>query len=106
LHRLPGYTRSPPGLEWWLWKRLPRTTAVGTLVPIAALAVAYVLWPGVLADEMDPQFMILVYGLIGLIGFFWTMMATVAIGCVIVMIMKGPAYGADGLAATPESDRD
>ena len=42
----------------------------------------------------------------GLLGLFWTMMLTVAIGCVIVMIMKGPAYGADGLAATSDSDRD
>jgi hypothetical protein len=34
------------------------------------------------------------------------MMLTVAIGCVIVMIMKGRVNGADGLAATSDSDRD
>ena len=102
MHRLPGFTRSPPGLEWWLWKRLPRITAVGTLLPIAALAAAYLLWPETAPGELDPRFRILVYGLMGLLGFFWTMMLTVAIGCVIVMIMKGPAYGADGLAATSD----
>ena len=47
-----------------------------------------------------------------LLIFHWTMVITVGIGCVIVMIMKGPGYHADSYPvshsdrprATPESD--
>ena len=31
-----------------------------------------------------------------IIVFHWTMVLTVAIGCIIVMVMKGPGYVADG----------
>jgi uncharacterized membrane protein len=33
----------------------------------------------------------------GLVILFWTMVLTVTIGCIIVWLMKGPAYVADGL---------
>ena len=33
----------------------------------------------------------------GVIVFHWTLVITAAIGCVVVMVMKGPAYVADGL---------
>ena len=35
--------------------------------------------------------------MIGLAILIWTLVVTVAIGCVIVWLMKGPAYVADGL---------
>ena len=34
----------------------------------------------------------------GLLFVHWTLVLTLAIGCVIVMLMKGPAYVADGYA--------
>ena len=34
--------------------------------------------------------------MIGLVIFIWTAVLTVTIGCVIVWLMKGPAYVADG----------
>ena len=37
---------------------------------------------------------LLIYRLIGLL-LHWTLLFTLAIGCVIVMLMKGPAYVAD-----------
>ena len=41
---------------------------------------------------------------------FWTAVFTVAIGCVVVHIMKGPAYVADAYpvshASKPATDRD
>jgi hypothetical protein len=33
--------------------------------------------------------------MVGLVVLHWTLVLTVAIGCVIVMLMKGPAYVAD-----------
>jgi hypothetical protein len=32
-----------------------------------------------------------------LVIFLWTLVLTVTIGCVVVWLMKGPAYVADGL---------
>lgn len=37
----------------------------------------------------------LTYRLIGLVVLHWTLVFTVAIGCAIVWLMKGPAYVAD-----------
>jgi len=36
------------------------------------------------------------YVLGGVVLFHWSMVATVGIGCIIVIIMKGPGYVADG----------
>ena len=35
------------------------------------------------------------YSLVGVVVFHWTLVLTVAIGCIVVMVMKGPAYVAD-----------
>ena len=35
LNRLAGFTRSAPGLEWWIWKRLPAVLMWGTALPLA-----------------------------------------------------------------------
>ena len=95
LQKLDGFQRSPAGLEWRIWKRLPVILAVGTALPLLASAGAY-LW-----DGLDPatqsaravaQFF---YVMLGLILLHWTLVLTLTIGCVIVMLMKGPAYVAD-----------
>jgi hypothetical protein len=44
------------------------------------------------------------YTMIGLVSFHWTLVATVAIGCFIVRVMKGPAYVADAYRL-PHEDR-
>lgn len=33
-NKLPGFQKSPPGLEWALWKRLPHILAWGTVLPL------------------------------------------------------------------------
>jgi hypothetical protein len=95
LNKLDGFQRSPAGLEWQIWKRLPLILAVGTALPLLASAGASLL------DGLDPttqsaraveQFF---YVMLGLILLHWTLVLTLAIGCVIVMLMKGPAYVAD-----------
>lgn len=103
LKRLPGFQRSPHGLEWTLFKRLPAILLLGTAVP-ALLALAF--WwaaPGVPSAAEERDLLLLTYRLIGLVLLHWTLVLTVAIGCVIVMLMKGPAFVAD---AYPPPGRD
>ncbi len=104
LNKLPGFQRSAPGLEWQLWKRMHWILLAGTLLPLAAAGVAYAL------NELDPgpggasaveHFF---DGMVGLVVLHWTLVLTLSIGCVIVMLMKGPAYVADAYPLH-ESDR-
>jgi hypothetical protein len=94
-NKLKGFQRSPAGLEWQIWKRLHLILAAGTVLPLLASAGAYVL------DELEPatqnaraveQFF---YVMVGLVVLHWTLVLTLAIGCAIVILMKGPAYVAD-----------
>lgn len=114
--RLPGFARTPPGWEWTLWRRLPAILLWGTLLPAA-----YGLWQwlAVPADALaaDQRTALLtVYRVTGVIVLHWTGVFTLALGCFIVRVMKGPAYvadrypplardgGEDGLPAHAESD--
>lgn len=102
--KLPGFRRSPPGLEWSLWRLLPRILIWGTALPACAAALVHYTPVGPAVFGPDPAPDITVYALLGLVAFHWTLTGTVAIGCIVVMIMKGPAYVADGLAAEPGHD--
>ena len=103
LNRLPDSKQSEPGFEWTLWKRLPAILAWGTLLPLALAAVFWFVAPSVLGGVGAAGWWLMVYQIIGLVIFFWTLMLTLAIGCVIVMLMKGPAFVAD---AYPLPSRD
>ena len=95
LKKLDGFQRSPAGLEWKIWKKLHIILAVGTAFPLLASAAAYVwdqLEPAVQNARAVEQFF---YVMLGLVMLHWTLVLTLAIGCVIVMLMKGPAYVAD-----------
>ena len=95
LQVLPGSRREPHGLEWRILKRLPLALAASTVIPV--LMVMFSTWLG---PEGDPQaaakqlssirIMAVALGVTG-----WTAVFTVAIGCAVVWIMKGPAYVAD-----------
>ena len=91
----PYSVRSPAGLEWRLFRRLPALTLLGLLILGMAWLVLK-LWP----FEGDAAYIshktqTFEFSLIGLIIFHLTMVFTVAFGCVIVMIMKGPQYTSD-----------
>ena len=94
-NKLPNSVRSAPGLEWALWRKLPAILAVGTVLPLLALGAYH--W---IADTATPAaqraLLLTDYMVVGLLVFHWTAVFTVAIGCVVVMAMKGPAYVADG----------
>lgn len=103
LNKLEGFQRSAPGLEWALLKRLPRILFWGTLVPVL-LALG---WHWFSPDNPTPaeerNLLLFDYVIAGVVVLHWTVVLTVAIGAVIVMVMKGPAYVAD---AYPLNDSD
>ena len=47
--------------------------------------------------------MLTIYQLVGLAVLLWTLVLTLAIGCAVVIVMKGPAFVAD---AYPPPGRD
>jgi len=94
LRKLPDSRREPPGLEWRIWKKLPVFLVAGTAIPLIAYGLAHLFPP---ADVQSVQKHL---GLVGIlvtatIITVWTAVFTVAIGCFVVRVMKGPAYVAD-----------
>lgn len=95
MQKHPPDRKYPPGLEWALFRKLPLLTLAGFAV-IGLLYGAVRLWPwegdarhvASLIQRMD-------FALIGAAIFHLTMMLTLLIGCVVVLIMKGPRYTAD-----------
>ena len=62
---------------------------------LAALAGRFII-TGHTAAALARNIQLFDYMLIGLVIFIWTAALTVTIGCIIVWLMKGPAYVADG----------
>lgn len=94
--KIPQSQRSATGLEWRLWRKLPLIALVGTVLPLLCLGLLH-LAVDAQADAAQLRWLQMMgYVLGGVILFHWTMVLTVGIGCVIVIIMKGPGYVADG----------
>jgi len=96
LQKLPGFQRSPHGLEWALWRKLPRILLAGTALPLLGALAVHLWWQEPVTAATERLITLADFFVIALIVLHWTMVLTVAIGCVIVMLMKGPAYVADG----------
>jgi hypothetical protein len=96
LNKLPNSIRSSSGLEWKLWRKLPLILVVGTAIPLAA---AVALHYGTDTDNpVEARWLqTMDYMVAGVVVFHWTAVLTIAIGCVVVMVMKGPGYVADGM---------
>lgn len=88
--KLPGFIQSPSGFEWALFKKLPVLFLIGTL--LASIPILHIYF---FDQPIDLEKQKTIYMSLGLIFSYWFMVGTVAIGCVVVMIMKGPAYVAD-----------
>jgi hypothetical protein len=82
-------------LEWVLWRRLPFILLVGVSVPSAVALTAWLLGLGDVDAATQRDLTQWVYMMVGLVILHLTLVLTLAIGCVIVMLMKGPAYVAD-----------
>lgn len=96
--KLPGFRQSAAGVEWMLLKRMHLIALTG--IAIAMVLAAFVYY---FADLNPHDAKLLIFFIISLAILFLTFVMIVAIGCVIVVIMKGPAYVAD---AYPLPDAD
>jgi hypothetical protein len=104
LRKLPGYQRTPAGFEWRLLRMMPTVWLAGTLLPaLMALAARWFLVADT-AAALARKIQMFDYMMIGLAIFVWTLVLTITIGCLIVWLMKGPAYVADGFEVS-HSDR-
>ena len=93
--KLPGYQRQPHGLEWALIKKLPYALLVGTAIPaITAVGMRLIEYEGK-AEEVAKFIKTTDIALIAAAVTAWTAVLTIAIGCFVVIVMKGPAYVAD-----------
>ena len=95
--------QTPSGAEIRILKLLPRITLVGTLLVLAMPVLVRVLPPDPAADVAKQVRSVDIFAIAAEISLI-TLVVTVAIGCVIVHIMKGPAYAADSMPVE-HSDR-
>lgn len=94
-NKIPGFVRSPPGLERTVLRYLPSVFPAGLallLTPSVGLRVA---------EQLDRDLRILValerleLAALSLILPFCNVLVLAAVGAFTVMVMKGPAYVAD-----------
>ena len=95
LQRLPGSRREPAGLEWKVLKKIPTILIAGTVLPALYAFAARWFITGDDAVAVAKMIQLNDYLALGLVIFHWAVVLTVTIFCVIVMLMKGPAYVAD-----------
>ena len=95
LKKLPDSRREPPGLEWILLKKLPLVLLAGTLIPVALSVVNRLFPPAGTAAQVAKYLNSVDILSIAIAVTVWATVLTVAIGCFVVVIMKGPAYVAD-----------
>jgi len=103
-NKLPGFARSPAGLERVVLRRLPAILLAGSLVLGLPSVIARVIpWHGTAADALVRIATVDIV-VTGVVILHWTAVLTVAIAAVIVLVMKGPAYVADAYPL-PDADR-
>lgn len=99
-NKLPGFIKTPSGFEWVLLKKLPLIFCIGASVPVAAMLQLYFTNQTLSPDQLKTVYLCL--GVLFSVCFF---VGAAAIGCVVVMIMKGPAYVADPYELPKENKR-
>lgn len=87
LQKLKGFSRSSYGAEWTILRKIHLITLLGTVLPLVFLGLIYVGF-----DMNDHEFKLLVFFIISLIILHWTFVMVVGIACLVIVIMKGPAY--------------
>jgi hypothetical protein len=94
-NKLPGFTRSTPGWEQRIWQRLPATLLWGTLLPLGLAGLNRAFAPAAASGAGASATLLWDYTMFGVVVLHWTLVLTLALGCFIVRVMKGPAYVAD-----------
>ncbi len=92
-------------MEQRIWRRLPAILLWGTLLPLGLALVNHALAPSVaLAGTDDRALLLWDYTMFGVVVLHWTLVLTLALGCFIVRVMKGPAYVADAYPLPQQPD--
>jgi hypothetical protein len=102
-NKLPGFQRTPPGIERNILRGLPRVTLLGSLLLCLPPLLVRLLPDSLTGVDAALRATTVDIYAISLLILHWTVVFTVAIGAFIVMVMKGPAYVAD---AYPLSDAE
>ena len=87
--------REPPGLERTVFRKLPVWWLGGTVVPALVAALGRIYPPDGTEQSVAKHLYWVDALAIGAVMTVWTAVLTVAIGCWVVMVMKGPHYAAD-----------
>lgn len=91
LNKYQKMQRTPAGIEWQIIKKLPLIFFLTVILPIILGLIFYFFF-----NFSHLSSSIIFYVLIGMILILWSFLMVITIGVVIVYIMKGPAYVADG----------
>jgi len=89
-NKLPGFIKTPSGFEWVLFKKIPYIFIVGTAIACAPILHIYLS-----NDVISRAQQQIIYQCLGILFSVWFFVGAAAIGCIVVIIMKGPAYVAD-----------
>ena len=114
LRKMPDSVRTASGMEWVVWRKLPWIALLGTALPLLGLTLLHFWMDAEASAEQARWLQMADYICWAVVIFNLTMVFTVAIGCVIVMVMKGPGYTADSYRvshsdaprAQPETDEE
>ncbi len=91
----PDSIRAPAGLEWRLVRKLPKLALLGLLALLVLWGIVHAWHFDGDPQDIERKLRTFNYMLIGAAIFHITMVITAALGCLIVMIMKGPQYTSD-----------
>ena len=86
----PGFIKTPSGFEWVLLKKLPLIFGLSAAIPTAVILFIYF---G--NQTLNPEQLKTIYLCLGILFSICFFVGAAAIGCIVVVIMKGPAYVAD-----------
>lgn len=89
-NKLPGFIKTPSGFEWTLFRKLPLIFTIATAIPGAVILNIYLS-----NEKLDALQQQVIYQCFGVLFSVWFFIGAAAIGCIVVIIMKGPAYVAD-----------
>jgi len=98
--------REPPGLERRILRKLPMALLGSTAVPLLLSFGGRWFPPEGTRQELYKYTSSVDIFAISLGLTLWTAAFTVAIGCVVVVVMKGPAYVADAYPMDGRPERD
>ena len=97
--KLPNNAQYPVGIEWPILRKIPLIFVAGTALILSPAVMIYVQNTVITAAQYK-----IVYVCLGAMFTYWFFVGVLAIGCFLLMVMKGPGYVADAYEL-PKEDR-